>query len=327
MRQKLSKQIQWVRNASTLRRVNEGLLEAVERMPDLALGRASIRFHHIHLGPGVYPKDTKTGAHRHEQIQIEFVLEGQIRFWTGSERRVLRPGQGLLTGPEVPHGWDALSDVVMLGALLAVEGGRGPDLLNWISGQLGDSLRPFSDPSLRVMAQLGLDRLVHPEFWSVPTASHLFSAWLAQGLRTSLPLDAWTKKMPARSLGQNRTKARGRQLCARAVEFMTHNLEAPLQAHEIAREVGISTRHLNRYFDRFLGQSINRMLRNLRMKEAHRLLKSDVELSVKEVAYRTGFTSTSYFTRCFQEDFNQLPSEICAKVSSGTSKQARRVSS
>jgi transcriptional regulator GlxA family with amidase domain len=41
------------------------------------------------------------------------------------------------------------------------------------------------------------------------------------------------------------------------------------------------------------------------------------DLSISEIAYRTGFTSPSYFTKCFRQTFNYAPSDA-AKYASKT---------
>lgn len=49
-------------------------------------------------------------------------------------------------------------------------------------------------------------------------------------------------------------------------------------------------------------------IRNIRLKHAAELLKEGT-LSVNEIAEQTGFSSPSYFTKCFKKEFGMLPSE------------------
>jgi len=49
-------------------------------------------------------------------------------------------------------------------------------------------------------------------------------------------------------------------------------------------------------------------IRNIRLLRAVALLKEG-ELTVNEIAERTGFSSPSYFTKCFKKEFGVLPSE------------------
>lgn len=49
-------------------------------------------------------------------------------------------------------------------------------------------------------------------------------------------------------------------------------------------------------------------IRRIRLQQAAKLLKEE-NLSVNEIAERTGFSSPSYFTKCFKKEFGMLPSE------------------
>jgi transcriptional regulator GlxA family with amidase domain len=58
-----------------------------------------------------------------------------------------------------------------------------------------------------------------------------------------------------------------------------------------------------------IDQSPNQFIRNLRLQRAHDLLKKKAATST-EIAYRVGFGSPSYFTKCFHDHFGITPSEV-----------------
>ena len=49
-------------------------------------------------------------------------------------------------------------------------------------------------------------------------------------------------------------------------------------------------------------------IRSIRLRRAAALLQEG-KLTVNEIAERTGFSSPSYFTKCFKKEFGVLPSE------------------
>ena len=51
------------------------------------------------------------------------------------------------------------------------------------------------------------------------------------------------------------------------------------------------------------------LLRKARLAKAKRLLESRSK-SVSEVAYEVGFSTPSYFSKCFKEEFGLLPGEV-----------------
>ncbi len=54
-------------------------------------------------------------------------------------------------------------------------------------------------------------------------------------------------------------------------------------------------------------------MRLIRLKHAARLLLNKNK-TVAEVAYEAGFSSPSYFTKCFKEFYKQSPTEYLSKV-------------
>ena len=95
---------------------------------------------------------------------------------------------------------------------------------------------------------------------------------------------------------------RFRQLVMERIDDETLNVE------ELAAQLAMSRTQLYRKLKALTDQSPNELIKDLRMNEAQRLL-AEGNLSVSEVAYRTGFTSPSYFTKCYTDYFGILPSK------------------
>lgn len=62
-----------------------------------------------------------------------------------------------------------------------------------------------------------------------------------------------------------------------------------------------------------LDQSPSLFIRNIRLQRAAQLL-AEGKLSVTEIAERTGFSSSSYLSKCFQEMYGCRPSEYTEKA-------------
>ena len=78
---------------------------------------------------------------------------------------------------------------------------------------------------------------------------------------------------------------------------------------ELAREVALSRRHLDRKLMGLTNLSAAEFVRYLRLQRARELLEKKAA-TVAEIAFQVGFGSPSYFTTCFRERFGCLPSEI-----------------
>lgn len=92
-----------------------------------------------------------------------------------------------------------------------------------------------------------------------------------------------------------------------ALLMMENNLEHPLQITEIARQLDMSHRQLDRLFQRFLKTSPGQYFRSLRLARAAGLL-SQTGLNISEIAFGCGFQSSSHLGRYFKGQYGVTPS-------------------
>ena len=84
--------------------------------------------------------------------------------------------------------------------------------------------------------------------------------------------------------------------------------EPLLTVSVVARIVGISSQHVCRVLRRERGLTFADLLRDVRLREARRLLRES-SCSMKEIAFRVGFRHPSQFTRAFIDDRGLPPSQ------------------
>jgi transcriptional regulator GlxA family with amidase domain len=92
------------------------------------------------------------------------------------------------------------------------------------------------------------------------------------------------------------------------VKRMEETLEEPVSCAELARDVKLSGRQLERLFRKYLGRTPTRYYLDLRLKHA-RLLLLQTDMSVLDVALAAGFVSASHFSKCYREQFGKTPRE------------------
>ena len=95
---------------------------------------------------------------------------------------------------------------------------------------------------------------------------------------------------------------------AKAVELMESRLDEPIRTSEIAAEVGLSTRQLERLCGRYLHCSPKKFRMEARLMRARHLLRQ-TDMSVINVAMACGFTSPSHFSKCYRARFAETPYE------------------
>ena len=93
---------------------------------------------------------------------------------------------------------------------------------------------------------------------------------------------------------------------SRVIALMHEHIEEPISAAQLATEVGMSTRQLERLFRRYLDRSPKRYYLELRLEKARRLLLQ-TDMSVINVALACGFTSPSHFSKCYRAHYRRTP--------------------
>ncbi|MCM2292488.1 GlxA family transcriptional regulator [Allorhizobium sp. BGMRC 0089] len=117
---------------------------------------------------------------------------------------------------------------------------------------------------------------------------------------------------PQRSVREERFATRHPALIA-VLEAMESTIEHPLTRQAMARLAGVTPRHLDRLFSRHLGTTFLERYRDIRLTHARKLLEQS-PLSISEIAFATGFSSASHFSRAFQARFGLQPKRLKAKM-------------
>ena len=78
---------------------------------------------------------------------------------------------------------------------------------------------------------------------------------------------------------------------------------------ELAREIGMSRSNLLRKIKKLTKISVSRFIRQVRLKDAMEMLRQ-TSLNVSEVSYKVGFSSTSYFIKCFRDYYGYPPGKV-----------------
>lgn len=84
--------------------------------------------------------------------------------------------------------------------------------------------------------------------------------------------------------------------------------DSELNVNKLSELSGISSKQMYRRIKAMTGMTTVAYIRDQRLKKAASLL-SKGSFTVSEVLYMVGFSSASYFTRCFQEEYGMSPSE------------------
>ena len=119
----------------------------------------------------------------------------------------------------------------------------------------------------------------------------------------------------AKSIGEGESpevSEADREFIAKAVEIVERNLGTPgYSVAQLSSDLCMDRTGLYRKLTTLLDRSPSLFIRDIRLRNAARLLEEG-KLSVTEIAERTGFSTPSYMSKCFQERYGCKPSEYAS---------------
>ncbi len=100
-------------------------------------------------------------------------------------------------------------------------------------------------------------------------------------------------------------------------EIVEKNLSDPdFNILQLSKKLYMGRTSLFRKIEALTGQTPNQFIQAYRLQRAAQLLKANFG-NITQVAFKVGFSSSAYFTKCFKEKFHQLPSTFLASESAG----------
>jgi len=170
-----------------------------------------------------------------------------------------------------------------------------------------ESFYPIVTPAIRSIAQ---------QMWNAPYRGELkrlyLQAKVMELLVIYLDLIADQPKQTPGSGLKPETIDRLHQ----AKEILTRQLANPPSLSELAQQVGVSDRTLQRGFREVFDTTVFGYLHTLRMEKAEQLLRNR-QMRVSEVAHAVGYSHLGHFTEAFKRRFGITPKQ-CQKGEKGT---------
>jgi signal transduction histidine kinase/ligand-binding sensor domain-containing protein/DNA-binding response OmpR family regulator len=91
------------------------------------------------------------------------------------------------------------------------------------------------------------------------------------------------------------------------LNYINENIsESELSVEDLASKVFLSRSQLYRKIKTLTGVSVNEFIRNVRLEKAKELIELGND-NITEISYKVGFSSPSYFTKCYKDKYGYLP--------------------
>lgn len=278
----------------------------LERVPlSLAIGSFDVKM----LTWGfIGPRPWRNYLHVHSFFEVCYVFAGRGDFHLLGTDHTVQAGEVLIARPGEAHEIRSSQ--------------HDPLGIYFWSYSFTPSHRTHDDPVLdtlvadfMVSPQVRSDRVPHMgttiEFMTAEIV-HREPGYLQalEGLVRKLLLDTCraTAALPARREAlPDPLPAPDELIVNRIIAYLRDNFVRPVAIRDVAAQVNLSERHTNRIFQRLMGTPIAAYLTALRMETAAGLLL-DGQLSIKEVARRSGYRDVHYFTALFHRHMGLPPS-------------------
>jgi len=104
-----------------------------------------------------------------------------------------------------------------------------------------------------------------------------------------------------------------KEFIQKLLDYINDNIsDSNLSVEELASQLKLSRSQLYRKIKALTGQTVNEFIRRVRLERAKQILDSG-RANISEACFSVGFSSPSYFSKCFKAHFGILPSEIETK--------------
>ncbi len=134
---------------------------------------------------------------------------------------------------------------------------------------------------------------------------------------TYAPQQVYGQGKPGGQGGSRICQSPDDQLMERVMEVINENIsDSDLSVDIIAQKVGISRVHLHRKMKELTNQTPHSFIRNIRLKQAAKLLKDDKH-NVTEVMYACGFSIAASFSTMFKNLYGCSPGDYMNQAFKG----------
>ncbi len=281
-------------------------LYAHRRVPGVPpVGVLRVRGHQGHPGPAI-----PLHPHAHDFLVLVLVERGHGTLRREGADRTVEAGDLLVIGPgeEITPDPALMRDAHFTAVHFPADVVAAESLPSWRS-------HPLLSPFVRGIAG-GVGQLHVPEGRRAELAERIAAVEHELSLRRDGYAEAVLAHLTLLLVAVSRLAAttpgpvalRDDALLAAVFDTIEQGFRRPLSLRDVAASVGLSPGHLTTVVGRRTGRTVGQWIDERRMTEARRLL-AGTDLTTGEIAVRTGFTDSRYFSRRFRSAHGVTPAE------------------
>lgn len=249
-------------------------------------------------------KNIKSGEeyplHWHDYFEFEIILSGRAEHMHNQNKYIAHAGNAYLMSYYDFHSFKAIEDTKLL-CICFNDNVLDDDLTKFISLGIHRFNCTYSKTELDNIINL-IKKIEQEKEQQLPFSRHIITNILSE-----IVINIIRKS-------DNGTEKPSPQLIQKAMSYLFKNFRYDISLANLAEHLHVSVNYLGVLFRKSTGISFREYLNILRLKYSCRLLLSS-DLSVKEVAYASGYNTNEHFLRVFKNNLHMTPSEYRYKNS------------
>ncbi len=242
--------------------------------------------------------------HLHRELELVYMLDGEVAAYADSARCVLRRGDVFLTFPNQIHFYESYAEEKFW--LFIIKPDLMPDLMETFTMGVPQSPLISTDESLPQIRQLF-------ELLGSACTGEKSRDDYAGTLRRGYLLALFSELLPRMSI--NRLSVGDSGALRAIVSFCAQNFSENLSLSILEKRLHLNKYYISHLFSGKLGLRFNDYINSLRISEACRLL-TNTDLSITHISEQVGFNTLRTFHRAFFKQLNTSPSEYRRTTSS-----------
>ncbi|WNR46192.1 AraC family transcriptional regulator [Paenibacillus roseipurpureus] len=242
-------------------------------------------------------------VHKHSFFEVCYVMDGEGEYTDDGIHYLLKPGTHFISRPGVTHQIRTANGLFLLYVGFELDHAQSSETMR-------ESFQHLAEHAVVVVEEAAQ----HPTalLWKSLLLQEKPASNLPQAAIPSISYSLLLSFLTLFGGRVNRTsqpRQHSNHYLQQAKLFIRDNLSQPLSLQLVANYLNVSERHLSRLFASGIHENFTQFVRDERIRQGSHLLMNS-ELSIKEIAEATGFSSVHYFSRLFMEVIGLPPAKF-----------------
>lgn len=244
-------------------------------------------------------RDVDVNIHWHSYMELLYVIQGQAIIWIENQKYDFAEGDFLIITPQESHRSQSIAgqnaEILVIQFEPAV---IHPSLESLPEAACATSFfNPQHERCMHIVSESDMDKLLKEILFEFNNKLPGYAFHIRGNIYKMLALllrdKYFTQQEPEGSHLENMQKLQ------QLLEYVHHNYANKIDNQTAASMMCMSYHHFSRFFHKTCGKTFTEYIQQYRIHEAEKLLMM-TNRGIDEIAFTTGFPSTTYFCRLFK---------------------------